>query len=368
MDQQEQYAQNEAELRLSISDAITPHRETSGASALMQLVSGSWATQVVYVAAELGVADLIAARVDCTFELASHTECDPDGMARLLRALIALGVICEADDGRLKLLPPGEFLLSSRHDSLRPWTLNWGRYLWPAWTNLLHSVKTGESGRPTRNAAEEYAAVDSDPERKRIFNSAMAGFSNLTSSALARAFDFSTAQVVVDLGGGTGTLLADLLERHSSLSGVLVELPGTIQDGMHHLVERGLAGRCQFVTGDFLKAVPRDADIYVLKNVLHNWGQEDATCILRNCREAMRHDARLLIVERVLPSSFSASAACQAMACADLNLLVGLGGRARTAAEFQELLLTAGLTQLSVTPLWSNLSILVASVHSPSKR
>ena len=182
----------------------------------------------------------------------------------------------------------------------------------------------------------------------------MSGFSDRETTAILEAYDFSGLSKVVDMGGGHGALIAALLNTHQHLYGVILDLE-TAADGARQLVaEAGVAQRAVFVPGDFFSEVPRGGDAYVLKSVIHNWDNEAATKILRACRQAMRSDARLIAIERVIPPGNAASEA----KLFDINMLVSVGGQERTEDEYRSLFRGAGLRLTRIVPTRSPLSLI----------
>jgi hypothetical protein len=235
-----------------------------------------------------------------------------------------------------------------------------GRYQWPAWEKLLHSVKTGKSATQFGSGIEGFGRLRSDPEAARIFNGAMAELTRLLAADIMRAYDFSGAQLIVDVGGGHGALLSAILKAHPDAHGILFELPHAMAGARECLENVRLADRCQLLAGDFFEAIPSGGDVYILKNVLHDWDDERASAILHNCRGAVTEQAKLLLIERVLPWRFEASAQHRAMAWMDLTMLVSLGGRERAETEFHDLLASASFQLTKNTPTSSGISVLEA--------
>ena len=189
---------------------------------------------------------------------------------------------------------------------------------------------------------EGFQHLENDPEAAGTFNQALVELTRLTASNVVRAYDFSSVRHIVDVGGGYGELLSAILAANSSARGTLFDRPHAIEGARRHLEQAQLSDRCEFVAGDFFQSVPRGADAYVLKSVIHDWNDEKSGEILRNCRDAMGPGARLLLVERVLPMRWETSAAHQSTARSDLTMLVALAAQERTEDEFRKLLDSAG--------------------------
>jgi SAM-dependent methyltransferase len=327
------------------------HLEVAGD--FIALINGGAMAKAVCVAAELKIADLLAGGAKSVEELARATQSHAPSLHRLMRALASLDLCAEGDDGAFALRPMGTLLLSNAPQSLRSWTIWTSGYMWSTWGNLLYSVRSGKSVRKQRTGLDGFAHLDRDEEAAAVFNGAMAEMTGLVAGEVVRACDLSGARQIVDVGGGYGTLLGALLEAYPDAFGTLLDRPHAIAGARAQLATAGLSNRCKLVAGDFFEAVPAGADIYVLKAILHDWDDERSTVILRNCRRAMAPDGKLLLIEQVLPDRFEASARHHALARSDLNMLIALGGRERTEAEFDVLLQSAAfrLSKVAATGL-----------------
>jgi SAM-dependent methyltransferase len=322
----------------------------SSTSRLIALIQSATLSQAAYVAAELRIADLLAGDPKDVNELAQATETNASALRRLLRALASLGLCTENDDGFFALSPMGAHLRTDAPDSLRSWILWSGRYQWPVWGNLLHSVKTGESARNRATGTEGFGHLLQDPQAAAVFNDAMVEMTRLIAHEVVRSYDFSKARRVVDVGGGFGALLGAVLDAYPDIAGVLFDLPHAIEGARTHLTRSGLANRCDIVCGDFFEAIPRGADIYLLKSIIHDWDDERSTCILANCRRAMPRDGKILLIERIMPDRMDGSPVHRATSWSDLAMLVGPGGRERTEREFHALLEASGLRAARIVP------------------
>jgi len=279
---------------------------------------------------------------------------------RLLRALATIEICRELDDGAFEITPMGTLLRTDAPQSLRSWTIWWAHHLSPVWDRLLDSVKTGRSARALLAGTEGFAHLDRDPDMAALFNRAMAELTRLTADSVVQAYGFSGLTRIVDVGGGYGELLAAILTANRSASGVLFDLPHAIAGGRRRLEEAGLAGRCEFVAGDFFEAVPGGGDAYVLKHVIHDWNDEHGARILESCRGAMASDARLLLVEQILPDRLVASSTHRSAARSDLTMLVAHAAGERTEAEFRRLLGAAGFRVARVVPAGGLLGVIEA--------
>ncbi len=287
----------------------------------------------------LGIADRLRDGPRSVDELAEATGTHAPTLYRLLRALASVGIFAEDADGRFSMTLPAEYLRTDAPGSLSAWATFIGRpYTWSTWAHLLDSVKTDEPAFPKLHGATSWEYRAARPEEGAIFDAAMTGLSSLAAEAVVQGFDFSQIGVLVDVGGGHGELLAAILKANPTLRGILFDQPHVVAGARALLEQAGVADRCEVVGGSFFEAVPEGADAYLLKSVIHDWDDAAAAEILGKCRAAMPETGRLLLVERLVgppnepdPAKFS-----------DLNMLVELGGRERTAEEFEKLYAEAG--------------------------
>ena len=333
---------------------------SSLAGELLSIVSVSWMSQAVYVAAKLGVPDLLAEGPRTSDEIAAASGAHAPSLQRLLRALTTIG-ICKESAGAFELTPMGSLLRSDSPDTVRSWTIFSGEHLWAIWGHLLYSVETGESARTMLLGTRGFEHLDRDPEAEAVFHQAMVELTRLISRDVVQAYDFSGLNRIMDVGGGYGELLAAILEKNPGAVGILFDQAHAIEGGRRRLEAAGLGSRCEFVAGDFFESVPGGADAYVLKSVLHDWNDESCRTILDRCRRAMDSNSKLLIVERLMPEPLEPSAEHQAVARSDLLMLVALAGQERTEAQFRDLLDAAGFRMTRTVPVGSTFSVIEAS-------
>jgi hypothetical protein len=321
---------------------------------LMRLVNGYQATQAIHVAAQLGLADRIAAGTRTSDELAAQVDAQPDALYRLLRALAAVGLLDEDGDRSFSLTPVGERLRSDVPGSLHGWAQFVGRpSFWQAWGALLHSVRTGENAFRHVHGEDVWSYRAQRPEESVAFDAAMRARTGATNRALLEGFDFSRFGTIVDVGGGNGTLLAAVLGANPGVTGVLFDQPHVVAGAEAVLGEAGVADRCRVVAGDFFESVPGGGDAYLLKWIVHDWEDAEATAILRVVRAAMADSARLLVVERDLGEPNESPWA----KLSDLNMLVGPGGRERTREEYAAVFAAADFSLDQVTPAGPELAV-----------
>ncbi len=324
--------------------------EPSPRDALWRMTNAYQVSQAIHAAASLRIADLLEDGPKSADELAKDAGAHAPALYRLLRALASVGVFAEQADGRFGLTPPAEYLRSDAPGSIRAWAMFIGRPpTWSAWAYLPDSIRTGEPAFPKLHGTSSWEYRASRPEESAIFDAAMTGLSAGAAKAIAHGYDFSGIGVLADVGGGQGELLAAVLAANPDLRGILFDQPHVVASAEALLKQSGVNDRCEVVGGSFFEAVPEGADAYLLKSVVHDWDDAAATEILRKCRKAAKNSGRLLLVERVVrpgnepdPAKFS-----------DLNMLVELGGRERTAEEFGRLYAEAGFRLTEVTPTGS---------------
>jgi O-methyltransferase domain len=305
------------------------------ANRLLRLMTGAWTTQAIAVAAELSLADHIARDPAATSgRLAELTASDPDCLHRLLRYLGSLGIV-RTDGGTVRLTDVGELLRTDAEHSLHALARIYGGSFYRSFGALLHTVRTGQQGFEHVFGDHHFDYFAQRPHL--AFDRAMAASSAMFGSLL-EIVDFSAANVVVDVGGGDGQLLGQVLRAAPHLRGVLLERPNVIDAARRNLDQLRRADRCEFVAGDFTAGVPGGGDIYVLSRVLHDWDDEQALRILRNCAAAMPEHGELFVIERLLPEDESPSLA----AAWDIHMMCNVGGRERTAEHYRRLLHSAG--------------------------
>lgn len=337
---------------------LATHTETAMADRLLDMIGASWMSQAICVAAELNLPDLLAEQAQTAGQLAAATQCSQDALYRLLRGLASLGICIEQEDGAFALTAMGALLRNDASGGVRSWAIWWGRHLWPKWHDLQSCIKTGKSARELATGGKGYAHLEADAAAAQVFNRAMVEQTRYVSREVLREYDFSGARRVVDIGGGHGALLTALLNAYPAMHGVIVDRAHAIDGAKAAIATAGVAPRCEFTVGDFFESIPGGADIYLLKSILHNWNDERAAVILGNCRHAMSGEARLLVIERAMPARMQDTAREQAMARTDLNMLVGLGGRERTEAQYHALFAAAGLKLMRVITAGRELSII----------
>jgi hypothetical protein len=328
-------------------DENKPSTQGELAASLKELegLQGLWSARAIQVAVRLGIPDLVANGPKGFAELAEATHADKNALYRLLRCLIRLGIIAEPSPGSYSCTPQSEQLETGH--SLHGLAVLYGE-TWQlrAWEKLEESIRDGRSGVSHAFGTDLWAYLEKHPACADVYNRALSGFRALN-EPLAKACALPKEAVVVDVGGGGGEFLRQLLASEPSLRGVLFEQQSAIESASIAR-DSALDKRISLVAGDFFLGVPRGGDVYVLKQVLHDWEDAKARSILRRCREAMKSDAKLLIFEQVIADRGPTALLGALM---DLLMLVVHAGQERTQGEFESLLRASGfeLTQVKTT-------------------
>ena len=333
---------------MSERDNLEDELETPPPLIMLQMIAGFWISRAIYVAAKLGIADLVKDQPKTAAELARETGTHAPSLYRVLRALASVNIFAKDNDGRFRLTPLAATLQSDAPGSLRYMAITeLGEEHYPAWEHVLHSVTTGEIAFDHRFGMPIWEFFEQNPENAAIFNNAMSNVTAGVNDALLASYDFSQINKIVDVGGGHGGLITAILEANPNMKGVLFDAPSVIEGARQNLPSE-IQERCELVGGDFFKSVTDGGDAYILKWIIHDWDDEQSVAILKNCHRAMVPSGKLLLVEAVIPQSDEPSFG----KFIDLNMLVMTGGRERTEAEYRNLLAAAGfeLTRIVSTP------------------
>ncbi len=324
---------------------------------LMQIAGGCILTQAVYVAAKLGIADLLKEKPESVAELARKTNTHERALYRVLRALVSVGVFTETEPQVFALNPPADLLRTDAPGSMRDAAIFIGeRWHWDVYGEMLYSVQTGKVAWEHVHGQEAFPYLQQNPDQYEIFNRAMTSLSTNALPAIVEAYDFNGVAKLADIAGGHGMLLAGFLRSNPQLKGLLFDLPEVIEGAPALLEKEGVTERVELATGDFFESVPAGPDAYIMKFIIHDWDDERAIRILKNIHRASPANGRVLLVEMVVPEDngphFSK--------IQDLEMLVSPGGVERTKKEYRELLAQAGFELKQIIPTKSPLSIIEA--------
>jgi len=343
---------------------MTPDRDAGPGAAphvqLIQMATAYWGSRALYAAARLELADRIADGSCRSGELAAQTGAHAPSLHRLLRTLAGLGIVSENGDG-FSLTALGHALRRGSPGAAHATVLALaGDWWWRGWEHVLHSIATGKTGMERAYGTTVFEYLAREPEEASYFNDAMIGFHGAEPEAVATAYNFDRCETIVDIGGGTGNLLATILERHPHAHGVLAERPHVLTEAAALIASRGLADRIDLEPIDFFTSIPDRGDVYLLSHVIHDWTEDQCLTILRNCRAASKPGSRLLIIEMVLPPGNTPHPGKML----DLAMLLMPGGEERTADEYDALLNRAGFEMTRVVPTASAVSVVEALVSS----
>ncbi len=330
---------------MSKTEPLNQTNAVSLPDTLLQMITGMLVSPAIYVAAKLGIADLLKDGAKSSEELAKSTQVDAQSLYRVLRALASVGIFAEVENRHFQLTPLAEYLQSDVPDSMQAIAIMLGEdWHWQLWGNILYSVKTGKPAFEYIFGMPIFQYLGQNPQAAKVFDACMTSLSIKDSAAISAGYNFSSIETLVDVGGGHGSLLAAILKANPNLKGILYDLPQVVA-GAKQLDE--LHGRGQVVAGDFFELVPSGGDAYMMKYIIHDWDDERAITILKNCHCAMPETGKLLVVERLIspgnepsPANFGDIA----------MLLMTNGGRERTEAEFRELFASAGFKLTHITP------------------
>lgn len=326
---------------------------------LREQITGYQRTQVLYVAARLGLADCLTSGPMDADALASRTGAHPGALYRLLRALEVIDVVRETEPGTFALTASGEHLRSGAPSGLRDDVLMNVELSWAQWERLEDTIRTGLPTTEQVRGTTFFEHLHRSEEQTQLFNRVMQNMVGAMAQAVVDAYDFTPFRRIVDVGGGNGQLLSVILQAAPDAQGVLYDLSATAAEARAFMDSRGLGGRCECVGGDFFESVP-GGDLIILSGVVGDWNDEQCVQIYTNCRRAIEPHGKLLLLERVVvpeepppPTAFL-----------DLHMLVLLGGKGRTAAEFANTLSPAAFELTRVIPTRSERSIVEATVSS----
>jgi hypothetical protein len=333
----------------------TQDHQTSSAFALLEVAHGMWIARSLYAAAKFRIADLLKDGPQSVSELAAATGTHEQSLYKLLRALASIEIFVETESGQFANTALSIYLRSDVPDSqLYLVQLTGEEPLWRPWEAFEYSLRTGKSAfEHTYGTTLWQYLKQSKPETARLFNQAMTDFSRPVNRLIATSYDFSSFTTLVDVGGGQGTLLTTILKAYPALKGILFDLPSVIESASAS-IEEELRDRCELAAGDFWEAVPSGADAYLFKNVLHDWDDEHCVRLLKNCRQVINPQGRILIVEGVILTETEGTSFNKFQ---DLHMLVCFEAGERTEADFARLYEAAGFQVASVTRTGTPISI-----------
>ena len=306
---------------------------------MIQMITGFWTSCSIYNAAKLDIADKLADKPQTVQQLALATGTNATFLYRLLRALCSVGVFSENERNEFELTPLGDTLRSNVPGSMKAMAIAQLGDHYPAWGNLMQSLKTGEIAFDHVHGMPVWKYYESHPEDGANFAKAMSGMTEAAVMHIIPAYDFTPYQAIVDIGGGNGAMLCAILKGSQMSHGLVFDEPYIEKQALTNIEQKGLASRCSFEAGSFFEAVPSSGDLYIMKMILHDWNDEKSRQILSNVAKAMSKSSRLLIIEGVIPEGNTPHPG----KFMDLNMMAMTGGKERTETEWKEMISSCGL-------------------------
>ena len=329
----------------------------SPAMALTQMITATWIVQSIYLAASLGIADLLKDGAKSVEELAQATDSQASYLYRVLRALASVGVFTEIAPNQFALTEMAQYLRSDIPGSLRYISMMLSdEWHWNSWGDILHVVKTGQPAMQHLYQVDNtFEYLSQNPKSGAIFNNAMTGWSKTVHTAVVDTYDFSDINKIVDVAGGHGTLIASILAANPQMEGVLFDMPHVVANARDLLTREGVIDRCKIVGGDFFEAVPSGGNAYIMSHIVHDWGDEDCVKFLKNIRQNIAENGRLLVVEMVVPAGNTPHLGKLMDIC---MMTMYSAGRERTEAEYRQLFQAAGFRLTQIIPTASPMSVI----------
>ncbi len=322
---------------------------------ILQMASGYWVSQALYVAARLGVADLLKDGSKSCDELAKATQVNARALYRLMRGLASMGIFAESEPGYFSLTPLAACLQSDIPGSMRGIVLMGGGEYYQAWGNFFYSIQTGKSAFEDLYEMPLFEYYAQNPESGKMYDLAQKSGSAAARAEILKRYDFSGISKLVDVGGGNGSLISLILKDNPTMQGVLFEQPSVIAQAKDLIEAEGASIRCELVAGDFFESVPSGGDAYILRYILHNWDDEQAISILKNCHRAMVENGKILVIEQVIPPGNEPFIG----KLLDLHMLVLFpGGCERTENEYRALFEASGFQLTKLVTTKANVSVI----------
>ena len=331
--------------------------EISPVMALNQMITATWTVQSIYLAASLGIADLLKNGSKSVDELAQATDSQVSYLYRVLRALASVGVFSEVAPNQFALTEMAQYLRSDIPGSLRYISMMLSdEWHWNSWGDILHVVKTGQPAMQHLYQIDNtFEYLSQNPKSGAIFNNAMTGWSKTVHTAVVDSYDFSDINNIVDVAGGHGTLIASILAANPHMEGVLFDMPHVVANARDLLTREGVIDRCKIVGGDFFEAAPSGGNAYIMSHIVHDWGDEDCVKFLKNIRQNIAENGRLLVVEMVVPAGNTPHLGKLMDIC---MMTMYSAGRERTEAEYRQLFQAAGFRLTQIIPTASPMSVI----------
>jgi len=333
----------------TLETATVLRPQAQDAERVMQLASGMGFTAALQPIVRMGVPDVLASGPLPVSEIAAKTCSNTDALYRVMRLLASVGLFAELPGKTFALTSTSELLRSDVPGSMRNmvlWVSN--KFHFQVWSEMAHSIQTGEPAVERVCRRQCFDAIFGDPEIAYDFNAAMTGFSRQIAPVLLETYDFSGIGTLMDIAGGHGAILCEVLHKYPEMKGILFDLPNVIQEANCHICSLKLDDRCQTIAGDFFKEIPAGADAYYMQHILHDWADQPALKILGHVHRALegKKDGRLLVAESIVREDSAPTPA----KWLDLEMLLMPGGRERTEKDWRELFATAEFEITRIVP------------------
>jgi hypothetical protein len=326
-------------------------------------ILGDIPVRLIHAVTVLNIADLIAAGEHSVDALAQSASVDANFLYRVMRTLAGIDIFTETQDRHFELTPQAEFLRSDVRGSLRSFILYLGAdWHYRTWNHLLDTLRSGETSFDLAYGEPFFDHLQTNADRAANYNDVMTSWSEVNARQVAQSYDFSQFDTLMDVGGGHGSLLVEILKSAPALKGIIFDMPGVSLEGEIMFEKAGVSDRCSVVEGSFFEALPRGADAIIMKSIIHDWNDDKARQILRNCRDAVGPSGKVLLCEFVLPPSNAPGI----VNLLDLEMLVISGGQERSGQAYRELFESAGLRMSGIYATRAGLSILEAEAAGSS--
>ena len=323
---------------------------------LMQMLSGFWIAKSACLAVQLNIPDLIGDGIVSVQKLAEQVQVDEKALYRMLRALTCAGVLEEVSPRCFSNTEMSHCLREDSPQSMKAlFQLTGEDWKWKSWGQLDKIIRQGkfvlDDVYGYQSIFEYFAA---EPERGAIFDEAMSRHAMVVHAASMDVYNFANAKKVIDVGGGEGTFLTELLSRYSEMTGVLFDQKHIVEKAHRNFAAAGVEHRVSLEAGNFFKKVPEGGDVYIFGMIMHNWGDEDCIRILSNVRQVLKPSGKVVLLEYVIPEGNEPHFA----KILDMEMLITYReGRERTEKEFREIFEAAGLTLTGIIPTFCGSSI-----------
>lgn len=328
--------------------------ESSPQEQMSRMIGGACVSQMIYAAAKLDLATKLSAGPRTPRQLAEETDTHPQSLYRLLRALASVGIFAEGSDGAFSLTAAAEELRSDVPASQHAMAVMMGEEHYRAYGELLYSVQTGRPAFDKVYGKPVFEYLAEHPDQARTFDAAMTSIHGRETRAMIDAYDFSTIGVLMDVGGGNGSMLTDVLKANPRLHGILFDVPHVIKRARAGIEAAGIADRCRLLEGNFFEAVPAGADAYMMRHIIHDWDDEQAATILQNVGRAIKPGGKLLVIEGVVRPGNDESIT----KLLDVTMLTLPGGRERTEDEYRRLYERTGFKLTRIAPTAGEVSVI----------